>query len=199
MAKTKAHRIKEAALIAGVSVRTLHYYDEIKLLTPSDRSAAGYRMYDDSDLLRLQQILIGRSLGLALEDIRRSLDDPADHEEEVRTRWGETNAYAQSAKRTKNYTEADLQLFEQQRARNMCTRRSNKIQLAALSQVLFQVPAVSGSRCPFQTGWRKWGPSGFTAVNSRRRRQVPHQLCDPENGRLQSIQMSYELRRRFAP
>ncbi len=43
---------------------------------PRTRTAAGYRLYTDSDLLRLQQILIGRELGLSLEDIRRSLDDP---------------------------------------------------------------------------------------------------------------------------
>ena len=43
---------------------------------PSNRTAAGYRLYTDDDLLRLQQILIGRELGLSLEEIRRSLDDP---------------------------------------------------------------------------------------------------------------------------
>src|SRR5690606_23922627 len=66
----------EVARLAGVSVRTLHHYDEIGLLVPSRRSDAGYRLYDEADLLRLQQILIGRELGLPLEQIRRSLDDP---------------------------------------------------------------------------------------------------------------------------
>src|SRR5215472_9465910 len=69
-------QIKEAARIAGVSVRTLHHYDEIGLLVPRLRSAAGYRLYDREDLLRLQQILIGRELGLTLHEIGRSLDDP---------------------------------------------------------------------------------------------------------------------------
>lgn len=77
MAASRTYKIKEVGQIVGISVRTLHYYDEIKLLTPTDRTAAGYRLYDDNDLLRLQQILIGRKLGLALEEIRRSLDDPA--------------------------------------------------------------------------------------------------------------------------
>ena len=63
--------------MARVSVRTLHYYDEIGLLVPTARTDAGYRLYTDEDLLRLQQILIGRELGLSLEDIRRSLDDPS--------------------------------------------------------------------------------------------------------------------------
>jgi DNA-binding transcriptional MerR regulator len=77
MKRRRTYRVKDVAGLAGVSVRTLHYYDAIGLLTPSGRSPAGYRLYEDGDLLRLQQILIGRALGLALEEIRRSLDDPA--------------------------------------------------------------------------------------------------------------------------
>ena len=70
-------RVKEVAALARVSVRALHHYDELGLLTPSGgRSASGYRLYDEADLLRLQQIIIGRELSLSLEDIRRSLDDP---------------------------------------------------------------------------------------------------------------------------
>jgi DNA-binding transcriptional MerR regulator len=76
MARQHSYRVKEVAQITGISVRALHHYDEIGLLVPKARSGAGYRMYDDEDLLRLQQILIGRELGLALEEIRRSLDDP---------------------------------------------------------------------------------------------------------------------------
>ena len=63
-------------MIAGVSVRALHHYDDIGLLVPRGRTDAGYRFYDDDDLLRLQQILLGRELGLTLEEIRRSLSDP---------------------------------------------------------------------------------------------------------------------------
>jgi MerR family transcriptional regulator, thiopeptide resistance regulator len=62
--------------MTGVSVRTLHHYDAIGLLVPGGRTAAGYRLYTEADLLRLQQILIGRELGLPLEEIRRSVDDP---------------------------------------------------------------------------------------------------------------------------
>jgi MerR family transcriptional regulator, thiopeptide resistance regulator len=62
--------------LAGVSVRTLHHYDSIGLLVPRIRTDAGYRLYTEADLLRLQQILIGRELGLSLEEIRRLLDDP---------------------------------------------------------------------------------------------------------------------------
>jgi DNA-binding transcriptional MerR regulator len=76
MARKRSYQVKEVAQIARVSVRTLHHYDEIGLLVPRGRTDAGYRLYDEDDLLRLQQILIGRELGLALEEIRRSLDDP---------------------------------------------------------------------------------------------------------------------------
>jgi MerR family transcriptional regulator, thiopeptide resistance regulator len=77
MAASRSYTIKEVASMAGVSVRTLHHYDAIGLLVPGARSGAGYRLYHEEDLLRLQQILIGRELGLSLEDIRRSLDDPS--------------------------------------------------------------------------------------------------------------------------
>lgn len=160
---SRRYRVKEVARIAGVSVRTLHHYDELRLLVPSQRTSAGYRLYADTDLLRLQQILIGRALGLSLEQIRRSLDDPAfdlrqalasqrtalvrrmdetagmiraidqtlahlakereeptmdmktifdgfdpaQYEEEARTRWGHTDAWTESRRRTAGYTEAD--------------------------------------------------------------------------------------------
>lgn len=77
MASPRAYRVAEVAAIAGVTVRTLHHYDALKLLVPSARSRAGYRLYTDADLLRLQQIVIQRELGLPLEQIRRALDDPS--------------------------------------------------------------------------------------------------------------------------
>lgn len=72
----KLYLVKELAELSGVSVRTLHHYDEIGLLVPKKRSQAGYRLYTRRDLLRLQQILLQRELGFSLEEIRRSLDDP---------------------------------------------------------------------------------------------------------------------------
>jgi DNA-binding transcriptional MerR regulator len=75
--QSRHYQVKEVAELSGVSIRALHHYDAIGLLAPSFRSAAGYRLYGADDLLRLQQILIGRELGLSLEDIRRSLDDPS--------------------------------------------------------------------------------------------------------------------------
>jgi MerR family transcriptional regulator, thiopeptide resistance regulator len=74
------YQVKEVAELSGVSVRTLHHYDRIGLLVPSGRSSAGYRLYSEDDLLRLQQVLVQRELGLSLEAIRKLLDDPAfDH------------------------------------------------------------------------------------------------------------------------
>lgn len=70
------YTVKQVAELAGISVRTLHYYDEIDLLNPSDVGANGYRYYDDDALLRLQQILFYREIGLELMQIRDILDSP---------------------------------------------------------------------------------------------------------------------------
>jgi MerR family transcriptional regulator, thiopeptide resistance regulator len=69
--------VGEVAELAGVTVRTLHHYDEIGLLVPGARSDAGYRLYGYEDLARLQEILGWRALGFSLEDIRAMLDDPS--------------------------------------------------------------------------------------------------------------------------
>ena len=167
MTQTRTYAVGEAAALSGISVRTLHHYDDIGLLVPSSRSSAGYRQYSEEDLLRLQQILIGRSLGLSLADIGQSLDDPvfdfaeslraqralllervaathkmiaavdaalarldaeapgvidlktlfdgfdpAAYEAEAQERWGETDAYKESARRTARYSEADWQTIK---------------------------------------------------------------------------------------
>ncbi len=70
------YTVQQLARLAGVSVRTLHYYDHIGLLKPSARTAAGYRLYGESDLLRLQQVLFFRELDFPLADIQAILDDP---------------------------------------------------------------------------------------------------------------------------
>ena len=61
--------VNEVSKLTGVSVRTLHYYDEIGLLPPAVTTDAGYRMYDDTSLERLQQILLFRELEFSLRDI----------------------------------------------------------------------------------------------------------------------------------
>ena len=173
MKPRRTHQVTEVARMTGVSVRALHHYDEIGLLVPRGRTGAGYRLYDDDDLLRLQQILLGRELGLSLEEIRRSLDDPgfdrrralleqkkqlqeranqteamiravdaalavladegsgdtmemkdmfdgfdpAKYEAEAKERWGSTEAYKESKKRTSRYGADDWKKLEaEQRA-----------------------------------------------------------------------------------
>ncbi len=68
--------IHEVSRLAGISVRTLHHYDAIGLLPPTALTEAGYRLYDDTALARLQSILLFRELEFPLRDIRRILDDP---------------------------------------------------------------------------------------------------------------------------
>lgn len=69
------HTVKQVAHMAGVSVRTLHHYDEIGLLKPAHIGANGYRYYGRGELERLQQILIHRELGIPLAEIGAILDD----------------------------------------------------------------------------------------------------------------------------
>ena len=144
--------IKEFADFTGVSVRTLHYYDEIGLLTPAfvDRST-GYRFYDENSLLRMQEILFYRELDFSLKSIGEILSSPnydknkalkeqkllltlkkerleriisaidgamngenvmkafdnsefEKHKDEVKEKWGKTDAYREHAQRTKNYS-----------------------------------------------------------------------------------------------
>ncbi|MGW6687499.1 MerR family transcriptional regulator [Streptomyces sp. NPDC054961] len=160
-----SHSVGQVAGFAGVTVRALHHYDEIGLLSPSGRSPAGHRRYEDADLDRLQRILFYRELGFPLEEVAVLLDDPEsdprehlrrqhallsdridrlqrmaravehameantmginltpeerfevfgdfdpdEHAEEAERRWGGTDAYKESARRTASYTKADWQ------------------------------------------------------------------------------------------
>ncbi|GAA2019069.1 MerR family transcriptional regulator [Terrabacter terrae] len=154
--------VGQVADLFGVTVRTLHHYDEIGLLVPSERSRAGYRLYTDEDLQRLQQVVVYRRLELPLDEIATLLDggegaaehlrrqratvmsrldelhelvvaidraleremsnQPAtpedlkelfgdgfrdEYQQEAQERWGETDAWKQSASRTKGYALAD--------------------------------------------------------------------------------------------
>jgi DNA-binding transcriptional MerR regulator len=156
--------VGELSRLTGVTVRALHHYDEIGLVVPSARSDAGYRLYHDDDVRRLQQVLVLRELGVPLEAIAHALEggtrdevlrsqrqalldrrakldamlaaldaalkkgrnmtgddvqsmfagfDPAAYEAEARQRWGQTEGYAESARRTKSYGKAE---WEQIRA-----------------------------------------------------------------------------------
>lgn len=69
--------VKQVSQLAGVSVRTLHYYDSIGLLLPTQVTQSGYRLYDDRALVRLQCILLFRQLQFPLREIKEILDSPA--------------------------------------------------------------------------------------------------------------------------
>ena len=69
-------KVSEVAKLTGVSVRTLHYYDEIGLLKPAVVAENGYRLYSDGNLQQLQQILFFRELDFSLQEIKRILTDP---------------------------------------------------------------------------------------------------------------------------
>lgn len=69
--------VKEVSKLTGVSVRTLHYYDSIGLLRPTQTTESGYRLYDDTALERLQSILLFRELQFPLKEIKTILDSPS--------------------------------------------------------------------------------------------------------------------------
>lgn len=76
MAVARSYATGELAKLSGVSPRTLQFYDKIGLLKPESYSEAGYRRYDDSAALRLQQILFFRELGFELSDIKTIMEKP---------------------------------------------------------------------------------------------------------------------------
>ena len=68
--------VKDMSKLTGVSIRTLRYYDEIGLLKPTELSEAGYRLYDDKALEKLQEIMFFRELEIPLMDIKKIMDNP---------------------------------------------------------------------------------------------------------------------------
>ncbi|MEV0671611.1 MerR family transcriptional regulator [Mycobacterium sp. NPDC050441] len=75
-ANSQTRSVGAIAALTGISVRTLHHYDHIGLVVPSVRTAASYRGYTDADIERLHLVLVYRSVGMALDEIRALLDAP---------------------------------------------------------------------------------------------------------------------------
>jgi DNA-binding transcriptional MerR regulator len=75
--RTAEYPVGRVAALSGVTIRTLHHYDEIGLLSPGGRSEAGYRVYEGADLERLQRILFYREFGFTLKEISTIIDDPS--------------------------------------------------------------------------------------------------------------------------
>ena len=69
--------VQQVSNLTGVSVRTLHHYDQIGLLKPAKITEAGYRLYGEEELRKLQSILFFRELEFPLKQIKAFLDDPA--------------------------------------------------------------------------------------------------------------------------
>lgn len=81
----RSFRIQEFAKLAGVTVRALHHYDRLKLLSPAHRSERGYRLYCQEDIGRLERILVLRYLGISLREIATLLNTPAGRNAETLT------------------------------------------------------------------------------------------------------------------
>lgn len=116
--------VKEVSEITGVSVRTLHHYDAIGLLKPSRVTGAGYRLYDDTALCRLQNILLFRELKFPLKEIREILDNPDFDQskavaQQIRLleleykRIGELIAFAREIQ-SKGVTDMNFEVFDRQ-------------------------------------------------------------------------------------
>ncbi|MET8783890.1 MerR family transcriptional regulator [Streptomyces sp. NPDC049097] len=87
-----SYSVGQVSAFAGVTVRTLHHYDKAGLLSPSGRSHAGYRLYSEADLVRLQQILFYRELGFSLDQIADIFKDPqANALQQLRARQRQLN------------------------------------------------------------------------------------------------------------
>ncbi|MBF2016646.1 MAG: MerR family transcriptional regulator [Rivularia sp. T60_A2020_040] len=84
-------KIGKLAKQTGISVRTLHYYDEIGLLSPSGRTEADYRLYAEADIVRLQQIISLRQLGFsqARAEMEKGTDPTSESVQNIAKRWQE--------------------------------------------------------------------------------------------------------------
>ena len=112
--------MSEVARITGISGRTLRHYDETGLLARKRRTDAGYRVYDQDDMIRA----VDAALAILRDEQGGTMDmkqhvsgfDPAEHEAEVQKRWGDTEACRESATRTKRYGEDDWRKVQDEQA-----------------------------------------------------------------------------------
>ncbi|MDO3411957.1 MerR family transcriptional regulator [Saccharibacillus sp. CPCC 101409] len=120
-------KVKEVSKLAGVSVRTLHHYDEIGLLKPAQVGESGYRFYSEEDLERLQQILFFRELGFGLKEIKRMMDSPSFDRIEalelqrrmLEEKLEQTRSMIENIGRTIRHARGEIQMTQKQRFEGM--------------------------------------------------------------------------------
>lgn len=110
--------VNEVSKLAGVSIRTLQYYDKIGLLHPTGYTDAGYRLYDDEDLEHLQHILLFRELEFPLKDIKEIINSPDfdrskldEYSRQAKQLYGSTPEYKEMEEKQKNRTEEDEKIL----------------------------------------------------------------------------------------
>jgi DNA-binding transcriptional MerR regulator len=162
-------RIQEFAKLAGVTVRALHHYDRLKLLSPAHRSERGYRLYCHEDLGRVERILVLRYLGLPLREIAALLNTPVGHGAE---RLTVTLARQRAALRERrNGLDSVLRTIEhaQQRAQDP----------AEPEWILYQT-ILKEIQMQEATDWRAkyYSPEAFEALRLQRASMTPEQKAD---------------------
>lgn len=116
-------KVKEVADLVGISVRTLHYYDEIGLLRPSAATASGYRIYNNEAIDTLQQILLFREMGFPLDQIRTIIHDPAynrtaalkRHRQSLIDRRRQLNQMIKTVEKTIRYTQGEISMTNEEK------------------------------------------------------------------------------------
>ena len=110
--------VHEVSKLAGVSIRTLQYYDKIGLLHPTGYTDAGYRLYDDTDLERLQHILLFKELEFPLKDIKAIINSPDfdrskldEYSRQAKELYGNMPEYKEMEEKQKNRTEEDERII----------------------------------------------------------------------------------------
>ena len=110
--------VHEVSKLAGVSIRTLQYYDKIGLFHPTGYTDAGYRLYDDADLEHLQHILLFRELEFPLKDIKAIINSPDfdrskldEYSRQAKELYGSTPEYKEMEEKQKNRTEEDEKIL----------------------------------------------------------------------------------------
>lgn len=117
------YTIKQVADMASISTRTLRYYDQIALLTPANISDAGYRLYSEKEIDRLQQILLYRSLGIKLTKIQTILDDPGfrtlaaleEHQQKLEAEKEKIDQLLATVKKTIRHTKGEIEMTAEEK------------------------------------------------------------------------------------